>query len=126
VRRSTRGQVQVKVTSVVSRGNGRFNINLDDGSTVRVIVEVLPELDNLVTFTAMTPSAWTLTGVVGGIAGDGLDYSVEPIDMGGLGTFGDAHESMCAIAKSGEMLAATIDAIRDIIEDVCPGALDEH
>lgn len=116
----------MKIVEIRKIKGDLYGVLLDNGKMINMSVDVLPELDGMLMFTAVFPTGWIMTGEAGGFYGDNSNVTINPVICPNTGPLDGVYEIADSVRVLGDYIAATVDAIHDIINDIHPSALDEH
>lgn len=105
----------MKITEIRDRKGGLYGVHLDNGKTIGLKVDVLPEFDGMLTFTAMFPTGWLMTGEAGGFYGGDAHVTIDPAIRVHTGPLDGVRDIADDIRVSGDYVAATVDAVTQVM-----------
>lgn len=109
-------EITMKIVEIRKFKGDLYGVLLDNGKMINMSVDVLPELDDTLTFTAVLPTGWIMTVGTGGIYGDYTDVNINP----SIGSYAESldgiHEIADSVRVSGDYIAATVEAVKEIMK----------
>lgn len=106
----------MKIAEIRKLKDNLYGVLLDNGKMISMSIDVLPELDDTLTFTDVFPTGWIMTGGTGGVYGDHADVNINP----SIGSYAESldgiHEIADSVRVSGDYIAATVDAVKEIMK----------
>ncbi|MCH3947501.1 MAG: hypothetical protein LKE43_01550 [Olsenella sp.] len=104
----------MKIVEIRPHKEGLYDIHLDNGKVVSLKIDILPELDGTLMFTAMFPTGWIMSGEAGGFYGNATHITIDPNICVNCGPLEDEYKIADGTRASGDYVAATVNAIREI------------
>lgn len=109
-------EIIMKIAEIRKLKDNLYGILLDNGKMINLSIDVLPELDNTLTFTAVLPTGWIMTGGTGGIYGDYTDVNINPSIGSRAESLDGIHEIADSVRVSADYISATVDAVKEIMK----------
>lgn len=110
------GEVIMKIVEIRKLKGNLYGVLLDNGKMINMSLDVLPELDGMLTFTAVLPTGWIMTGGTGGIYGGDAHVTIDPAIRVHTGPLDGVRDIADDIRVSADYIAATVDAVKEIMK----------